>query len=179
MITSPLEALIPAALVGLPCALFMNLRYRRRGVARRRSIMLAVLDGLLAVSVAAILLATLSPWRIEIPPGYVHVNLVPLLDLTAHASMYFVAGNVLMFAPVGFLAALRFPTRSVREILLWGVVLSAAVEITQLFIVTRGTNIDDLLMNGLGTLLGAWTGSLAHSYIIKGFSRGPSEPGSP
>jgi Glycopeptide antibiotics resistance protein len=61
-------------------------------------------------------------------------------------------GNVIMFAPIGFFVPLLWDVRA-RNVILTGFLYSFAVEFSQLFI-GRGTDVDDLWLNTLGTLLG-------------------------
>ncbi|MFA9377798.1 MAG: VanZ family protein [Lachnotalea sp.] len=63
-------------------------------------------------------------------------------------------GNILMFVPFGFIIPLlsrRF--RNARSIIFLGAGLSFAIEFCQLFL-GRGTDIDDLILNILGTIIG-------------------------
>jgi len=63
-------------------------------------------------------------------------------------------GNLLIFAPVGFLAAFLFKQPRWYKSLLAGFALSFTIEIVQLFLITRSFDVDDLLLNSLGTLIG-------------------------
>lgn len=63
-------------------------------------------------------------------------------------------GNVLIFAPVGFLSAFLFKEPKWYKSLLAGLSLSLTIEIVQLFLLTRSFDVDDLILNGFGTLLG-------------------------
>ena len=63
-------------------------------------------------------------------------------------------GNVIMFFPFGFFAVLLWRNISAKRILLIGVLTSLFIEFTQLF-VGRSFDIDDILLNALGVLLGA------------------------
>ena len=63
-------------------------------------------------------------------------------------------GNVLAFMPFGFLLPLIWKNfRNAKKVVLMGFLMSLAIEICQLFNI-RTTDIDDLLMNTLGTLVG-------------------------
>ncbi len=63
-------------------------------------------------------------------------------------------GNILMFMPIGFLIPLAFPKqRHLWSMALWGLITSLLIEFTQLFII-RGTDIDDVILNTLGAILG-------------------------
>jgi glycopeptide antibiotics resistance protein len=66
-----------------------------------------------------------------------------------------VFGNVLVFAPFGFALPLVWErARRAHVTIVAGALLSLAVELTQLFVPTHTTDVDDLLLNTLGTALG-------------------------
>ena len=62
-------------------------------------------------------------------------------------------GNILMFMPVGFFAGLLSDRPRWWKGTLWTFTLSLFLETAQLF-VCRGTDVDDLILNTLGGLLG-------------------------
>lgn len=65
-------------------------------------------------------------------------------------------GNIIMFLPVGFfIGLLADKPRWWKGLLLTGM-LSLFIEIFQLFI-SRGTDVDDLILNAFGGLLGYWS----------------------
>jgi glycopeptide antibiotics resistance protein len=70
-----------------------------------------------------------------------------------------VMGNIAAFVPFGFATAglLRGGSRlwTLLRVVAWGFLLSLAIELTQLVMVTRATDVDDLIFNTLGTFLGA------------------------
>jgi hypothetical protein len=121
--------------------------------ARRRAVLASLRAGAIAVTVVV----TLGPVTAGDSAGS-SVNLVPFRDIGAvlrsgNASLAVVnlAGNILLFAPVGFLLGLlvRRPVLAVPL----GIVLSTAEEALQ-FVVGRVADVDDVLLNALGTLLG-------------------------
>ena len=62
--------------------------------------------------------------------------------------------NVLMLMPVGALLPLIFEDRKLQTILLTGIVISLIIEISQL-LTNRGLfEIDDIIFNTIGVLLG-------------------------
>ena len=63
-------------------------------------------------------------------------------------------GNLLIFAPVGFLSAFLFKEPKGYKSVLAGFSLSMSVEIVQLFLITRSFDVDDLILNTLGTFFG-------------------------
>ena len=89
------------------------------------------------------------------------MNLIPfsaLREPTLNAMNFL--GNVFLFAPLGILLVLI--SRQCRKMifpLLSGLILSVLIELLQLFL-GRGTDIDDVILNFLGTLFGYFVGYL-------------------
>ena len=110
---------------------------------------------LLAGALVAILALTLS--RAEGEGG---VNLIPfrgivneLGNINSELGMLNLAGNVLMFVPVGLIAplALRW---GVGRVVTCAFALSVAIEGIQL-VLGRSSDVDDVILNTLGALIGA------------------------
>ena len=81
-------------------------------------------------------------------------NLIPFRTFSFDSwSFMILLGNVIMFFPFGFFAVLLWRNISAKRILLIGVLTSLFIEFTQLF-VGRSFDIDDILLNTLGVLLG-------------------------
>lgn len=90
--------------------------------------------------------------------GTIHwdqVNLIPGQVLRDKPINYLnLFGNILMFMPIGVLAP--FISRKLQRLFsisLLGLLISLGIETMQLFL-GRGTDIDDLLLNTIGTILG-------------------------
>lgn len=82
---------------------------------------------------------------------YPNVNLIPLSD---GFSLSFVL-NIFLFMPLGFLSPFISKTfERVRNIFFIGLGLSLFIEIAQLFTLYRATDVDDLLTNVAGTMIG-------------------------
>lgn len=107
---------------------------------------------------ALLLLLTLMP-----APGIAaeRVRLQPLVTIRSQLRaggwpfLINVVGNIVAVVPLGLLlpsAAPRF--RRVMRTVGLGLLLSAAIELAQLLATARVLDIDDVLLNGLGTLLG-------------------------
>ena len=64
-------------------------------------------------------------------------------------------GNICMFIPVGFFSALLWRKAHWWKSLCVGFFLSFFIEFVQFFI-NRGTDLDDLILNTLGALVGYW-----------------------
>ncbi len=74
--------------------------------------------------------------------------------------------NILLFVPLGFLPPLLFPKyRNEKSVLLLGFCLSFMIELLQMFCM-RTTDLDDLLTNIIGTLLGYWIFLVAKQQTI-------------
>ncbi len=91
------------------------------------------------------------------------INLIPFKILVEtykevfinHNLNYFIIsflGNIIMFIPIGILIPILFKIKNLTVIFI-GFSLSLFIEINQLFLV-RGTDIDDIIFNTLGTTLG-------------------------
>ena len=81
------------------------------------------------------------------------LNLVPFQDFSA-SNIEGMILNAVMFAPLGFLLPAYFERyRHCGRTLTAGFLTSLAVELIQLF-TFRATDVDDLIMNTLGTLVG-------------------------
>ncbi|SFE37048.1 VanZ family protein [Alteribacillus iranensis] len=67
-------------------------------------------------------------------------------------------GNFLMFIPFGILISLWFrgSLSSVWYVLLLSVLLSSFIEVNQFIFTYRVANIDDVLLNTMGGVMGAW-----------------------
>ncbi|MGM9660722.1 MAG: VanZ family protein [Faecousia sp.] len=81
------------------------------------------------------------------------INLIPFQDFS-RSNLLGMALNVVMFAPLGFLLPAYFERyRQWNHTLFAGIVTSLTVELIQLFTL-RATDVDDLLMNTLGAVVG-------------------------
>lgn len=82
--------------------------------------------------------------------AYLNINIIPFFS-EIKVTYYL---NILMFMPLGFLLPLIWKTyRKFIKVLIFGFGMSFSIEILQL-INSRVTDIDDLLMNSLGTCIG-------------------------
>lgn len=61
-------------------------------------------------------------------------------------------GNIIMFMPIGFFIPLLWEIPD-KKIIIVGFLFSLFIEVCQLFL-NRGTDVDDLILNTLGTILG-------------------------
>jgi glycopeptide antibiotics resistance protein len=115
----------------------------------------------LGVWLAIGLAMTLQP--IDPPPGLVVVpNFVPLRTLAIYVAntdsvfwMGQLVGNLLLLLPVGLLGPIALPAMNGwLRVLLVALVLSLAIEAAQLVVPNRMADVDDVLLNVIGALLG-------------------------
>ena len=93
------------------------------------------------------------------------VNLIPFSDFRDSRFLYLSALNMVMTMPLGVLLPLAFRKyRRFTPTLLAGLFTSLTIEILQLFCF-RATDIDDLILNTLGTVLGFFLGKLLFSRL--------------
>jgi len=125
--------------------------------------------------VLAALVAGWLYWMTLRPNLAVATDLAPLTTSAARRgiSAYWlidIAGNMVVFAPLGACVALALETRSLRTRLLLatlcGLLLSASIEWLQLAIPDRITAWEDLMLNAAGALLGA-LGACGVQFVLK------------
>lgn len=83
------------------------------------------------------------------------VTIIEMLQggITFHTIINII-GNIVMFIPIGFFSPLLWTKlNSLKKIALFGLGISFIIEFTQLFL-SRATDIDDLILNTSGAMLG-------------------------
>lgn len=101
-------------------------------------------------------LPTATSWHVNF-----HFNLIPLIDIVTSPLDYIrnTILNIVLFVPFGFLVpAVWKEYRSRRKMALTGCLLSLFIEILQIF-TFRLTDVDDLITNTGGTMLGYYIAS--------------------
>jgi len=98
---------------------------------------------------------SLSQWRrlsgLNKPIFNPVINLVPFKDGLEISNIL----NIIFFMPFGFLLpTLWRKYRTLWPTLCYGILFSLIIEICQMFVPYRGSDINDLIMNILGTILG-------------------------
>lgn len=127
-------------------------------LARRKRLKLKTLLGL--AYIAALVQITLLRGGIDWATVFSGVRNMPqlvplgttieLFSAGAWSLVYNIAGNILWFVPLGLLLG---KGRSLRALLL-GAGLSAVIEISQFLLMTGLSDIDDVIFNAVGSLLG-------------------------
>jgi glycopeptide antibiotics resistance protein len=159
-----LPVLVVAVCLAAPVAVLRaRQRVRRLGESWRSATATVALHTAAVLVLVALLGITLDPIGVGLPASANWVPFTTIIDQVTSqvdTSVAFrnLGGNVLLFVPVGFLWAWA-AVRSGRS---WGTALTAAaaisvgVELVQLVVpLGRAVDVDDVLLNVLGALLGA------------------------
>ncbi|URZ07584.1 VanZ family protein [Clostridium felsineum] len=80
-----------------------------------------------------------------------HLNLIPLKDGLDISNIL----NIILFMPFGFLNPIMWTKyQKFKNIFLYGLFFTFFIEFSQLFTTARTTDIDDIIMNTIGNVLG-------------------------
>lgn len=80
-----------------------------------------------------------------------HINLIPFKDGLEISGML----NIVLFMPLGFLLPMLWRKyRNLWSTFCYGLFLSLVIEVGQMFTMNRATDINDLIMNTIGTICG-------------------------
>lgn len=145
--------LYPLLCIMLPCFVYMALRLKKRShyLTGPHFIWVVILLVYLYMVLSVTGIGTI--WDIghyDSILTFDKMNLIPLTDVTGFSQIL----NIFMFMPLGFLLPFIWKEmRSPIKVLCAGAGYSFAIEICQLFN-NRVTDIDDLIMNTLGAVLG-------------------------
>lgn len=92
--------------------------------------------------------------RLNLIPFKVFIDTYKEVFINNNISYFIInfLGNIIMFIPIGFLIPLLWNVNN-KKVILFGFLISLFIETSQLFI-NRGTDIDDLILNTFGTILG-------------------------
>jgi len=172
LLTSPAGSAVLAAAAVVVTAAVLVATVRSGGPGRRRLVALSRLGWVGFVLVVVWLTVSVD---LGTRPG---VNLVPFetvrLQLAglepAHAA-WNLLGNLVLLVPFALLTRAAWGWR-VATTAVAGVVLSVVVEVGQLF-AGRSADVDDVIVNGLGALLGA----VLAAVLVRVGARKPEPPG--
>ncbi|MCM3719054.1 VanZ family protein [Fictibacillus phosphorivorans] len=114
-----------------------------------------------------IYLATLFPFPFYNPYEFVgpgverQYNVIPFKSMFESLDHFYymvplrnIGGNILLFMPFGFALLYRFPAFTFWRALIIGFLVSLIIELSQLKIGFRSFDVDDLILNTFGTLIG-------------------------
>lgn len=93
-----------------------------------------------------------------------YINYIPFLETVKmftnefsdiHIALYNVIGNILLFIPLGFCIPLFFNKKNkLSKVILYGFTASLTIEVLQIFTPFNTTDIDDIIFNTFGSILG-------------------------
>lgn len=93
-----------------------------------------------------------------------YINYIPFVETIKmftndfadiHTALYNVIGNILLFIPLGFCIPLFFNTKNkLSKVILYGFTASLTIEVLQIFMPFNTTDIDDIIFNTFGAILG-------------------------
>lgn len=115
---------------------------------------------LLAVCLLLVLHGSLYPWRFDFTESLANGWAEMWAQAGWWTSLGDVAGNVVLFVPVGWLATRAWPARPGRSkasaiaILLAGVAYALAIQVLQIWVPARSASLADVLWNTVGLVLG-------------------------
>ena len=153
--------LLPGILITLVWLLVKLIQFFRKG--GEINYKEACVDTLFFVSIMFIISKTMFPLAIgsmtSISPN---INLVPFASIQQQLSHSYylvplrnIGGNILLFIPLGFIVSLKYQwLSSFGKVILIGVGVSLIIETIQIPLYMRSFDVDDLLLNGVGTIIG-------------------------
>ena len=92
--------------------------------------------------------------KINVVPFKIFIDTYKEVFVNGNINYFLISflGNIGMFIPIGLLIPVIWKLKD-KTIILIGFLISLSIEISQLFL-NRGTDIDDLLFNTFGTIIG-------------------------
>ncbi len=90
-----------------------------------------------------------SHGQIELIP---FVGLIQIFHNSVRVFLYLFVGNLIWFVPLGILLPLL--TKVQRSTILWGFLLSLYIEVSQYIFGTGVSEVEDLILNTAGTVIG-------------------------
>ena len=158
--------MIPYSLFLSPIYMIIRIIYlKNKEINLKREIILFIFFSFMI----ALASQTIIP-KIEIDSGIKIINegghktnLIPLkviketyyeVFINKHINYFIInfLGNIIMFIPIGFLIKYLWNVKD-KKVILIGSSISLFIELSQLFL-QRGTDIDDIILNTLGTFIG-------------------------
>ena len=127
------------------------------------------LDWLLEVYLVGLVISSVLPLDLTISPGDLwgkyrggQISLIPFANFKPDFDgIYSLVKNVVLFIPLGMLTAIwhrprNWPTRPLATSILLGFLLVVAIEVAQLFLLSRHSDAGQVVTGTLGVALGAW-----------------------
>lgn len=92
--------------------------------------------------------------KINIIPFKIFIDTYQEIFINENINYFIISflGNIMIFIPIGLLVPIIWKLKD-KTVILIGFLISLSIELSQLFL-NRGTDIDDLLFNTFGTIIG-------------------------
>ena len=156
IITSCIFALYPIVSMFILCLAYQGYLYHKNKVLGRKVILkhfIWVDVFLLYIALMFNVAGSATIWDIGKYPEIIRVDQILIIPFSSDGILTYLL-NIIMFMPFGFLVPLIWEQyQSIKKTAFLGLTLSLYIEFTQLFNM-RKTDIDDLMMNALGTIVG-------------------------
>ncbi|KPI53393.1 antibiotic resistance protein VanZ [Clostridioides difficile] len=140
----------------LPCLIYQIVVIKRKNLKGQKNLVIHlvwVYIFLLYIYLALSKAGIGSIWDIGKYSNLFRINEINLIPFNSNGILTYIL-NIIMFMPLGFLLPLIWKNfRNIVNVSLTGLGFSLSIEFCQLFNF-RATDIDDLMMNTLGTVLG-------------------------
>ena len=162
----------PTSLLGLLviCVMLVMIFKKNKTIPKiRTTILLVVFYYYLCVMLTKIVgIPTLSEYirLLELGESFFNpnINIIPFSDGFSLGFIF----NIFLFIPLGFLCPFISKSyKSIKSIFVIGCGLSFTIEITQLFTLWRATDIDDLIANTVGALVGYFCFKIINKLIAR------------
>ncbi|WP_250672971.1 VanZ family protein (plasmid) [Paraclostridium ghonii] len=142
--------------LALPCLIYQIIIIKRMDLEERKYLvphLIWVYIFLMYIYLALNVAGIGTIWDIGQHSGFIRINEINLIPFRSDGIITYIL-NIIMFMPLGFLLPFIWEDfRNLVKVLYTGFLFSLAIEISQLFN-NRATDIDDLIMNTLGAILG-------------------------
>lgn len=130
--------------------------------AKKINYLREIFKGLFFIYFQVVLYFTFYPLRIDYSiENNFYINYIPIvetlsmLQINLRIGLHNVIGNILMFVPLGMFIPFLFKKRDkFWYVFACGFLGSLFIEVNQLFLGDRATDIDDVIFNTLGTVIG-------------------------
>lgn len=170
--------------IDIPILIIMQIMFHLKKVLVLRNLLFCAL----LFYISLILAITLFPIPYGWPePGFIAAyNFIPFNDILLEFGVGFqaavrnVGGNIVMFLPLGVILSLIFARKSWLKILWVSALCSAGIEFMQFLIgVTvahwhyRGVNVDDVILNTVGAMIGFLIYKLIPQSLKEPFEKQP------
>lgn len=138
-----------------------------------------IVNLLFFISVMAIIGLTLFPLEIATGSEYHSPNnFVPFASINELINHFYfmvplknILGNIVLFVPLGFILSLKFKQiNNLLSVVLIGIFSSTLIEFTQLLLPNRAFDVDDIILNILGSMIGFLILKVSKVEKIAGFN---------